>query len=71
MEKLNNNLGNRINPVEKKGYILESTMQTNANIAKIINFDDIQFVIKRIEKNKVKHDKQKKNPLTIKVKMHF
>ena len=64
--------GNRTNPgVEKKGYILERPMLTNANIARIINSDDIQSVVKPMEKNKVMHDKQKKNPLTNKVKMDF
>ena len=71
-EKLNSIFGNRTNPgVEKKGYILERPMLTNANIARIINSDDIQSVVKKIEKNKVMHDKQKKNPLTNKVKMDF
>ena len=71
-EKLNSIFGNRTNPgVEKKGYILERPMLTNANIARIINSDDIQSVVKRMEKNKVLHDKQKKNPLTNKVKMNF
>ena len=46
-------------------------MLTNANIARIINSDDIQSVVKKMEKNKVLHDKQKKNPLTNKVKMHY
>ena len=44
-------------------------MLTNANIARIINSDDIQSVVKPMEKNKVMDDKQKKNPLTNKVKM--
>ena len=71
-EKLNSIFGNRTNPgVEKKGYILERPMLTNANIARIINSDDIQSVVKKIESNKVLHDKQKKNPLTNKVKMHY
>ena len=71
-EKLNSIFGNRTNPgVEKKGYILERPMLTNANIARIINSDDIQSVVKKMEKNKVLHDKQKKNPLTNKVKMDF
>ena len=71
-EKLNSIFGNRTNPgVEKKGYILERPMLTNANIARIINSDDIQSVVKKIEKNVVIHDKQKKNPLTNKVKMDF
>ena len=71
-EKLNSIFGNRTNPgVEKKGYILERPMLTNANIARIINSDDIQSVVKKIENNKVLHDKQKKNPLTNKFKMNF
>ena len=71
-EKLNSIFGNRTNPgVEKKGYILERPMLTNANIARIINSDDIQSVVKKIEKNPVLHDKQKKNPLTNKVKMDY
>jgi large subunit ribosomal protein L4e len=71
-EKLNSIFGNRTNPgVEKKGYILERPMLTNANIARIINSDDIQSVVKKMEKNKVLHDKQKKNPLTNKTKMDF
>ena len=71
-EKLNSIFGNRTNPgVEKKGFILERPMLTNANIARIINSDDIQSVVKKIETNKVLHDKQKKNPLTNKVKMHY
>ena len=70
--KLNSIFGNRTNPdVEKKGYILERPMLTNANIARIINSDDIQSLVKPIEKNKVMDDKQKKNPLTNKVKMEF
>ena len=70
--KLNSIFGNRTNPgVEKKGYILERPMLTNANIARIINSDDIQSVVKKIENNKVLHDKQKKNPLTNKFKMNY
>ena len=71
-EKLNSIFGNRTNPgVEKKGYILERPMLTNANIARIINSDDIQSVVKKMEKNTIMHDKQKKNPLTNKVKMDY
>ena len=71
-EKLNSIFGDRKNPgVEKKGYILERPMLTNANIARIINSDDIQSVVKKMEKNTVMHDKQKKNPLTNKVKMNY
>ena len=69
---MNSIFGNRTNPgVEKKGYILERPILINGNIARIINSDDIQSVVKPMEKIKVMHDKQKKNPLTNKVKMEF
>lgn len=71
-KKLNSIFGDRVNPgVEKKGYIIERPMLSNANIARIINSDDIQSVVKTMVKNKVLHDKQKKNPLTNKFKMNF
>lgn len=57
--------------VGKKGYILERPILSNANIARIINSDDIQSVVKPIQTNKILHDRQKKNPLTNKVKMNF
>lgn len=57
--------------VGKKGYVLERPMLANANISRIINSDDIQSIVKPIQKNKMLHDRQKKNPLTNKVKMHF
>lgn len=56
---------------EKKGYVLERPILANANIARIINSDDIQSIVKPIQHNVVLHDKQKKNPLTNKVKMNF
>ena len=46
-------------------------MLTNANIARIINSDDIQSVVKKMEKNKLLHERQKKNPLTNKTKMDY
>ena len=71
-EKLNFFFGNRTNPgVENKGYMLKRPILTNANIARIINSDDIQSVVKSMEKNKVMDDKQKKNPFTNEVKMDF
>ena len=62
-EKLNSIFGNRTNP--------ERPMLTNANIARIINSDDIQSVVKKMEKNKLLHERQKKNPLTNKFKMNY
>ena len=44
-------------------------MLINANIVRIINSEDVQSVVKKIEKNKVIHDKQKKNLLLIKSKL--
>jgi large subunit ribosomal protein L4e len=71
-EQLNTIFGNRKNPGEqKKGYILERPMLMNANISRIINSDDIQSNVKKIEVNKVMHDKQKKNPLRNSFKMNY
>lgn len=70
--KLDTIFGNRNAPgVLKKGYVLERPMLSNANIARIINSDDIQSVVKPIQHNKILHDRQKKNPLKNKVKMNY
>ena len=70
--KLDSIFGTATTPgVTKKGYILERPILANANIAKIINSDDIQSIVRPIRHNKVLHDKQKKNPLTNKAKMNF
>lgn len=70
--KLNEIFGTRTNPaLGKKGYVLERPILTNANIARIINSDDIQSVVKPAKKNTILHDRQKKNPLTNKTKMNF
>ncbi|MCQ2818883.1 MAG: 50S ribosomal protein L4 [archaeon] len=70
--KLNEIFGTRTSPaIGKKGYVLERPMLTNANIARIINSDDVQSIVKPAQKNLVLHDKQKKNPLTNKTKMNF
>jgi large subunit ribosomal protein L4e len=70
--KLDTIFGNRNAPgVLKKGYVLERPMLSNANIARIINSDDIQSVVKPISNNKILHDRQKKNPLINKAKMNY
>jgi large subunit ribosomal protein L4e len=71
-EKLDKIFGTQTAPGElKKGYVLERPVVSNANISRIINSDDIQSVIRPVKENKVLHDKQKKNPLTNKVKMDY
>jgi large subunit ribosomal protein L4e len=48
---------------EKGGYHLHRTSLTNPDIAKIINSDAIQSVVRNRRENKALHSKQKKNPL--------
>lgn len=70
--KLDSIFGTLTTPaIGKKGYVLERPMITNANIARIINSDDIQSICRPIRTNKTLHDRQKKNPLTNKFKMNY
>ena len=70
--KLNEIFGTRTSPaIGKKGYVLERPLLANANIARIINSDDIQSVVRPAQKNTILHDRQKKNPLTNRRKMEF
>ena len=48
---------------EKKGYQLNRPMLSNADLARIINSDEIQNVVRPAHKNKPFHQIQKKNPL--------
>jgi len=48
---------------EKGGYHLHRTVLTNADIAKIINSDAVQSVVRNKRENRPLHSKQKKNPL--------
>jgi len=48
---------------EKSGYHLHRTVVSNADIAKIINSDAIQKVVRAARENRPAQDKQKKNPL--------
>jgi large subunit ribosomal protein L4e len=47
----------------KTGYHLHRTVLTNPDIAKIINSDSVQSVVRNKKQNKPLHNKQKKNPL--------
>jgi len=49
--------------IEKNGYHLHRTSLTNPDIAKIINSDAVQNVVRGRKQNVVLHSKQKKNPL--------
>jgi len=48
----------------KSGYHLHRTVLTNPDIAKIINSDAVQAVVREQKSNNVLHSVQKKNPLT-------
>lgn len=47
----------------KKGYILERPLLSNANVARIINSDEIQTIVRPQVKNACLHDRKKRNPL--------
>jgi len=53
----------RVAAQEKTGYHLHRTVLTNPDIAKIINSDAVQSVVRNRRENKPLHSKQKKNPL--------
>lgn len=57
--------------VGKKGYVLERPLLTNSNLARLINSNDIQSVVRPKRQNKVLHDRQKKNPMKNRSKMNF
>ncbi|KAI3474690.1 hypothetical protein Pfo_029875, partial [Paulownia fortunei] len=62
-EKLDEIYGTFDKPSEKKkGYVLPRTKMVNADLARIINSDEVQSVVKPIKKE-VKRAPLKKNPL--------
>ncbi|KAL1819576.1 hypothetical protein ACET3Z_014445 [Daucus carota] len=62
-EKLDSIYGSFDKPSEKKtGYVLPRSKMVNADLARIINSDEIQSVVRPIKKE-VKRAKLKKNPL--------
>jgi large subunit ribosomal protein L4e len=71
-ERLNHLFGTFNTPGQgKKGYTLERPLLTNANLARIINSNEIQSVVRRRQRNVQVHDRQKRNPLLNKAKMNF
>lgn len=57
--------------VGKKGYILQRPLLINANLARIVNSNEVQSVVRPKQKNHQIHDRQKKNPLINRAKMNF
>jgi large subunit ribosomal protein L4e len=55
--------------LEKKGYRLNRPVMTCADIARIINSDQVQAKLREVRQNVRVHDKTKKNPLTNKAMM--
>jgi large subunit ribosomal protein L4e len=71
-ERLNHLFGTFSTPGQgKKGYMLERPLLTNANLARIINSNEVQSVVRPRQRNVQVHDRQKKNPLKNKTKMNF
>jgi len=56
--------------LQKKGYILERPLLTNANVARVINSDEVQSVVRRKQTNRCLHERKKRNPLRNKALMH-
>lgn len=55
----------------KKGYVLQRPLLVNANLARIVNSNEVQSVVRPKQRNVQLHDRQKKNPLTNQAKMNF
>lgn len=53
----------RIKGVEKSGYVLNRNAMTCADLARIINSDQVQSKIRSQKTNQVLHEKRKRNPL--------
>lgn len=47
----------------KRGYLLERPLLTNANVARIVNSDEVQSVVRARRTNSCLHDRKKRNPL--------
>lgn len=71
-ERLNYIFGTATTPGQgKKGYVLERPILANANVARLINSNEVQSVVRSKQRNVQLHDRQKKNPLNNRVKMNF
>ena len=55
---------NRYASLEKGGYHLNRTIMTCADLARIINSDQVQSKLREVRTNVRVHDKTRKNPLT-------
>jgi large subunit ribosomal protein L4e len=55
---------------EKKGYRMNRSVMNCADIARIINSDQVQTKLREVRTNIRAHDKNKKNPLTNKAMMN-
>lgn len=53
----------RTKGIEKTGYVLNRNVMTCADLARIINSDQVQSKIRVIKTNKVAHESRKRNPL--------
>jgi large subunit ribosomal protein L4e len=63
-KSLNNIFGNyRAKGIEKGGYVLNRNLMTCADLARIINSDQVQLKLRQIKTHTVLHEKTKKNPL--------
>jgi len=61
---LNDIFGNyRRKGVEKGGYVLNRSCMTVADLARIINSDQVQSKLRAVRKHEVQHQKVKRNPL--------
>lgn len=61
---LNTVFGNyRRKGVEKGGYVLNRSVMTVADLARIINSDQVQSKLRGVKTHEVQHDLQKRNPL--------
>jgi len=70
-QKLNQLFGSIEDPsLLKKGYIMERPLMNNANLARIINSDEIQSVVRTKRTNPILHDRRKRNPLKNKALMN-
>lgn len=61
---LNTIFGNyRAKGIEKGGYVLNRNLMTCADLARIINSDQVQSKLRQVRQHAVAHDLTKKNPL--------
>jgi large subunit ribosomal protein L4e len=63
-QALNNIFGKwRSKGIEKSGYVLNRNVMTCADLARIINSDQVQSKIRTVRTSKVLHEARKRNPL--------